>query len=194
MKSSWKLVCRIVVFAAMMATTTAVVFAWDSQLPTNITPTAPKPGWDGTNWSLSASAGTSVGEAVCVEFAVDPNGGSPFDATNYTRVEGVYGGDLGGGKHRWNFSFTPTSVYKNVTAPAAVIYQFYVDEDSADCQPGGGGMSGSYTNFSWSFNTSPNAVSLSSFAARQSADGLVLAAAALIGLSGLAVSMVWRRR
>lgn len=190
MKSSYKLVCRIVVLAAMMVITTAVVFAWDGQPPTNITPTAPKPGWDGTNWSLSASAGTSFGDAVCVEFAVDPTGGSSADAQNYTRLEGVYGGDLGGGKHQWNFSFTPTSVFKNVTAPAVVIYQFFVDEDSDNCQPAGGGKSGSYTDFIWSFNTGPNAVTLTTLSARAASAAATLPLlAGVIGLAGLGLGV-----
>lgn len=65
--------------------------------------------------------------------------------------------------------------------------------NSGSC--GGCGSSGSGAATVFSYTTlGPNAVSLASFAAHQTAGSLALAAVALIGLSGWAVSAVWRRR
>lgn len=155
-------------FAVMLilsVMTVAVVFAWSGGPPSNITPTAPKPGWNGSQWYLRASAGTQLGEAVCVEFAIDSNGGCD-SLTNYTRFEGTYHSALGGDQHRWDFNITPPAAFKNVSSPAVVCYQFYGDQDSDNCEPGGGGISGTYTGFNWSFNTGPNAVTLRTLEAR----------------------------
>jgi hypothetical protein len=171
---------------------TGVVLAWDNQPPTNITPTAPKPGWTGTQWTLRASAGTALGDAVCVEFALDSNGGCD-SLTDYTRFEGTYHSDLGGGKHRWDFTITPPNVFKNVTAPAVVCYQFYVDADNDNCEPGGGGYTNSYTGFNWSFNTGPNAITLRTLEAE--ARTPALPGLALLGvLAAFGVGFAFRRR
>ncbi|MCX7853987.1 MAG: hypothetical protein N2383_14565 [Caldilineales bacterium] len=41
-----------------------------------------------------------------------------------------------------------------------MCYQFYGDQDADNCNPPGGGISGTYTGFNWYFNTGPNAVVL----------------------------------
>jgi hypothetical protein len=142
-------------------------------------------------WHLRASVGTHPSDAACIEFAIDSDGGCN-SLTNYTRFEGTYHSDLGGGKNRWDFNITPPGVFKNVTSPAVVCYQFYVDADGNNCEPGGGGYSGSYTGFNWSFNTGPNAVTLRTIEAKARTATLP-GAAALVAVAFVA-GLALRRR
>ncbi len=159
----------------------SVALAAGATYVTNTTP-GNTPSWLNPGWNFTATSDTAFGESVCVE--VHPQG----DGGNYIRTQcGYVSGSAPTVLWTCNvFTGGVPSAFQSKT----VEYQFFVADSGTSCNTN----TEAFTGFNWTFTTTSNAVSLSSFAARQSADGLAMAAAALVGLSGLAVSAVWRRR
>jgi hypothetical protein len=152
--------------------------------PDNLTPTAPEPTWDGSQWGLLSSSDTVFGDSICVEFAVSSDGTCDLATlSDHTAYRGTYQSSGGQGSI-WAFAVTPPGAFLDMTSPQAVCYQFFIDNYDDNCD--GGAL---YTGYNWSFETGPNAVDLTSLLGR-TPWGLALAVGA-VACGGV---VVWRRR
>jgi len=125
----------------------------------------------GYEWDVSADAG--YGNAVCIQWST--NGGLTWE-----RAECTWNGPP---DDKW-LCIIPGN-YNNAT----VIYQFYKDVDSDDCAVSG-------NEWEWtdqpSFDTGPNAITLTSFTA---ASALPAAIPWLAGMAlALGGALAWRRK
>lgn len=150
-----------------------------------------KPAWlnPGYRWHVFFN---TDGRKLCMQYSQD--GGTNWTQTTCQFVgdNSTYEdcGDDNSGNGNCRNDHWICGISSNIASTNNIKFQFYQDPGNCDSDFTDAGEWSSQPTFS----TGPNAVSLSSFSARQAAGGLAMAAAALVGLGGVAAAAVWRRR